>query len=182
MLRWEVPAPFDYFLKKWIIKMSECLWIGINPHFAWMIAWKKLSLFRSNGTWLWQCGMHVMCKGRGVKNLALWPHVKACWVRVEREWKREGLIDGWCGSECHEVVINSCQCQPMYPSLMCEEQSHVYQSHCAVATWISVGADVLSHFALCPIPLLIDNCHLFVICTMSCVCVGFISVLCDVMW
>ena len=45
-----------------------------------------------------------------------------------------GLIDGWCGSECHGVVINNCQCQPMHPSLMCEEQSCVYQSQCVLAS------------------------------------------------
>ena len=45
-----------------------------------------------------------------------------------------GLIDGWCGSECHGVVINTCQCQHMHPSLMCEERSHVYQSRCVVAS------------------------------------------------
>ena len=36
-----------------------------------------------------------------------------------------GLIDGWCGCECHGVVINTCQYQPIHPSLMCEEQSCV---------------------------------------------------------
>ena len=45
-----------------------------------------------------------------------------------------GLIDGWCGSECHGVVINNCQCQPMHPSLMCEEQLHMYQSQCVLAS------------------------------------------------
>ena len=35
------------------------------------------------------------------------------------------MIAGLYGSECHGVVINTCQCQPMHPSLMYEEQSHV---------------------------------------------------------
>ena len=30
-----------------------------------------------------------------------------------------------------EWVINNCQCQPMHPSLVYEEQSHVYQSPCS---------------------------------------------------
>ena len=47
------------------------------------------------------------------------------------------MIDGWCGSECHGVVINNCQCQPMHPSLMCEEQSCVYQSRCVLASLIN---------------------------------------------
>ena len=71
---------------------------------------------------------------REVGTIALWPHARACWERVEREWKRVGLIDGWCGSECHGVVINNCQRQPMHPSLICEEQSCVYQSQCVLAS------------------------------------------------
>ena len=70
---------------------------------------------------------------REVGTIVLWPHARVCWMRVEREWKRVGLIDGWCGSECHGVVINNRQCQPMHPSLMCEEQSRVYQSRCVLA-------------------------------------------------
>ena len=31
-------------------------------------------------------------------------------------------------------VINTCRCQPMHPSLVCEEQSHVYQSRCVLAS------------------------------------------------
>ena len=31
-------------------------------------------------------------------------------------------------------VINDCQCQPMHPSLMYEEQSCVYQSRCVLAS------------------------------------------------
>ena len=34
-------------------------------------------------------------------------------------------------------VINSCQCQPMHSSHMCEEQSHVYQSRCVLAISIN---------------------------------------------
>ena len=33
-----------------------------------------------------------------------------------------------------EWVINNCQCQPMHLSLMCEEQSCVYQSRCVLAS------------------------------------------------
>ena len=44
---------------------------------------------------------------REVGTIALWPHARACWERVEREWKRVGLIDGWCGSECHGVVLST---------------------------------------------------------------------------
>ena len=46
-----------------------------------------------------------------------------------------GLIDGWCGSECHwGGVINNCQCLPMHQSLMYEEQSCVYQSQYVLAS------------------------------------------------
>ena len=48
----------------------------------------------------------------------------------ERGWV---LIDGWCGSECHGVVTNTCQCQPIHSSLICEEQSCVYQSQCVLS-------------------------------------------------
>ena len=58
-----------------------------------------------------------------------------------------GLIDGWRGSECHWVVINSCQCQPMHPSLVCEEQSCVYQSQCVLAS--STNFMVLTCAAKC---------------------------------
>ena len=57
--------------------------------------------------------------------------------RVERERKRVGLIDGWCGSECHGVVINNCQFQSMHTSPMCEEQSHVHQSRCVLVSSIN---------------------------------------------
>ena len=70
-----------------------------------------------------------------------------------------GLIDGWCGSECHGVVINTCQCQPMHPSLMCEEQSH--------------GC---STFALCPIQLSLSLSSLY--CLPHELCVGFVGVCC----
>ena len=65
---------------------------------------------------------HAMASSQGVLN---------------EGWKRVGLIDGWCGSECYEVVINTCQCQPMHSSLMCEEKSHVYQSLCVLASLTS---------------------------------------------
>ena len=56
----------------------------------------------------------------------------------------------------------------------------MFQSHCVVATSISVfGAAVLSHF--CPLSnlILISIRHLFVVnCIMSCVCVGFVGVCC----
>ena len=34
-------------------------------------------------------------------------------------------------------VINNCQCRPMHPSLMCEEQSCVYQSRCVLVSSIN---------------------------------------------
>ena len=58
-------------------------------------------------------------------------------------------------------------------------QSSVFQSHCVCCHFNQcVGAAVLSHF--CPLSnlLLIGNCHLCVVCTMSCVCVGFVGVCC----
>ena len=85
----------------------------------------------------WTCrqyAIHTVSKEREVETIALWPHARACWMKVEREWKMVGLIDGWCGSECHGVVTNTCQCQPMHPSLICEEQSCVYQSRCVLAS------------------------------------------------
>ena len=40
------------------------------------------------------------------------------------------------------------------------------------------GCDVLSHFFPLSNPLLIDNCHIFAVCTMSRVCVGLVGVCC----
>ena len=40
-------------------------------------------------------------------------------------------------------VINTCQCQPIHPSLMCEEQSRAYQSRCVLASSTNFfGVDV----------------------------------------
>ena len=45
---------------------------------------------------------------------------------------------------------------------------------------------VLSHFSPLSNPLLIDHCHFFASCIMSCVCVGFVGVCCvmscDAVW
>ena len=54
--------------------------------------------------------------------------------------------------ECVEVsvmgcFINSCQCQPMHPSLVLERQSRVYHSRCILASSISLM--VLACFAKC---------------------------------
>ena len=43
--------------------------------------------------------------------------------------------------------INSCQCQPMHPSLVLEGQSRVYHSRCVLASSISLS--VLACFAKC---------------------------------
>ena len=43
--------------------------------------------------------------------------------------------------------INSCQCQPIHPSLVIEGQSRVYHSRCVLASWIS--SSVLACLAKC---------------------------------
>ena len=70
----------------------------------------------------------------------------------------------------------------------CEEQSCVYQSRCVLAS--STNFLVLTcparcghccptfFFVILPNHLLIDKCHFIVVCTMSCVCVGFVGVCC----
>ena len=69
-------------------------------------------------------------------------------------WWLDGVdvsVMAWCQTLCH------CQCQHINPFLNGQPQSSVFQSHCVVATSISVGAAVLSHF--CPFvqSLLIDH-------------------------
>ena len=56
-----------------------------------------------------------------------------------KEW---GLVVGLCGSECHGVVINTCQCLPMHPSLICEEQSCVSKLVCSCKLDQFHGVDV----------------------------------------
>ena len=57
-----------------------------------------------------------------------------------------GLVDG---VEVSVMVcfINSCQCQPMHPSLVLEGQPCVYHSQCILASSISLM--VLACFAKC---------------------------------
>ena len=83
---------------------------------------------------------------REVGTIALWPLAKARWVRVERERKRVGfwLLDG-VEMSVMGCFINSCQCQPMHPSLVFEGQSLVYHSRCFLASSISLM--VLACFA-----------------------------------
>ena len=102
-------------------------------------------------------------------------------LRVKRDervgvWWLDGVdvsVMAWCQTLCH------CQCQPHQPipqwsaTVQC-----VSKPLCCCHFNQCVGAAVLSHF--CPLsnPLLIDNCHLIVACTMSCVCVGLVGVCC----
>ena len=77
---------------------------------------------------------------RVVGTIVLWPQARACWVRVEkRDEERVGfwLVDG-VEVSVMACFINSCQCQPMCPSLVIGGQSCVYHSQCVVASSISL--------------------------------------------
>ena len=81
---------------------------------------------------------------------------------------------GWGGCECDGLVSNTVivNVSHINPSLIGQPQSSVFQSHCVCCHFNQcVGAAVLSHFCLCPIPFLIGHCHSIVVCTMSCVSV-----------
>ena len=150
------------------------------------LALKPSSFFllqQSNDVWLWQCGWTQCAKGEewGV----LWNGQKAgCLsLRAKRDervgvwWLDEVDVSvlAWCQTLCH------CQCQPHQPIPNCQPQSSVFQSHCVCCHFNQcVGAAVLSHF--CPLSnhLLIGKCHVIVVCTVSCLCVGLVGVLRDV--
>ena len=43
---------------------------------------------------------------RGVGTIALWPHARTCFMRVEGGEKEGGsLTVGWCGGECDGVFL-----------------------------------------------------------------------------
>ena len=93
-----------------------------------------------------------------------------------------GLVVGWGGCECDGLVSNTLSL-PMSshinPSLNGQPQSSVFQSRCVVATSISVLVLLCCPtVALLSNPILIDRCHLFVVCTMSCICIEFVGVCC----
>ena len=85
---------------------------------------------------------------RDVGTIALWPLVRACWVRVKKREKEGGfwLVDG-VDVSVMACFINSCQCQPIHPSLVLEGQLRVYQSRCVLASSISLM--VLACLAKC---------------------------------
>ena len=82
-------------------------------------------------------------------------------------------VMAWCQTLCH------CQCQAHQPipqwsvTVQC-----VSKPLCCCRFNQCVGAAVLSHF--CPLSnsILIGDCHLIAVCTMSCVCVGLVDVCC----
>ena len=86
------------------------------------------------------------------------------------------------GCECDGFVSNTLSLSMVShinPSLNGQPQSSVFQSHCVCCHFNQcVGASVLSHF--CPLSnsILIGDCHLIAVCTMSCVCVGLVDVCC----
>ena len=142
---WELAISFFFFFSIhhfWLFFHHQSLWLHVQKHLYDEMSWnlrfnvKKVTTFNCTWTSFVSCTIILYLK-REMGTIALWPHAKACWMRVEREWKRVGLIDGWCGSECHGVVINNCQWLPMNLSLMCEEQSCVYQSRCVLASSIN---------------------------------------------
>ena len=131
------------------------------------------------------CGMHTMCKRRGVGSAVERAEGRGLSLRVERDervgvwWLDEVDVSvlAWCQTLCH------CQCQPHQPIPNCQPQSSVFQSHCVCCHFNQcVGAAVLSHF--CPLSniLLIGNCHLVIACIMSCLCWVGLCVLRDVKW
>ena len=71
-----------------------------------------LLLQQSNDVWLWQCGMHTMCKRRGV-GVVEWAEGRGLSLRVKRDervgvWWLDGAdvsVMAWCQTLCH------CQCQ-----------------------------------------------------------------------
>ena len=100
-------------------------------------------------------------RGRGMKGWGVW------WLD-----EVDVSVMALCQALCH------CQCQPHQP-IPQWSATVCFKAIVFVATSISVLVLLCCPtFALCPIHLLIGICHLFVACTMSCVCVGFVGVCC----
>ena len=102
-------------------------------------------------------------------------------LRVKRDervgvWWLDGVdvsVMAWCQTLCH------CQCQPHQPTPQWSAAVQcVSKPLCCCHFNQCVGAAVLSLFCSLSNPLLIGNCHLFDVCTMSCVCVGLVGVCC----
>ena len=170
---WELAISFFFFFSIhhfWLFFHHQSLWLYVQKHLYDEMTWNlKVNVKKVNTcncTWTifvpWIITLYIK---REVGNIMLWPHAMACWVRVEREWKRVGLIYGWCGSEYHGVVINTCPCLPMHPSLvwgtvtcvskpMCScklDQFHSVDMCCQVWTlckvfrkWNGFGDDVIT--------------------------------------
>ena len=87
---------------------------------------------------------------------------------------------GWDGCECDGLVSNTLSLSVSATSTHLSMVSHspvCFKSHCVCCHFNQcVGAAVLSHFCSLSNLLLIGNCHFFVGCIMSCVCVGFVGV------
>ena len=91
---------------------------------------------------------------------------------------------GWGGCECDGLVSNtlslSMSATSTHPSMV-SHSPVCFKAIVFVATSISVLVLLCCPtFALCPITFLFDNWHLIVACTMSCICVGVVGVLCGV--
>ncbi len=106
-------------------------------------------------------------------------------LRVKRDervgvWWLDGVdvsVMAWCQTLCH------CQCQPHQPiPLWSATVQFVSKPLCLLplqsVCWCCCVVPLLPFV---PIPFFIDDCHLFVACTMSCVSVWLVGVLCDVM-
>ena len=148
------------------------------------LALKPSSFFllqQPNDEWLWQCGMHTMWKGEGWGVLWNGQKTGSLSLRVKRDervgvWWLDGVdvsVMAWCQTLCH------CQCQShqLIPQWSATVQC-VSKPLCCFHFNQCVGAAVLSHF--CPLSnsILIGDCHLIAVCTMSCVCVGLVDVCC----
>ena len=130
-------------------------------------------LQQSNDVWLWQCGMHTVCKREGWS--LLWNGQKAggLSLRVKRDervgvWWLDGVdvsVMAWCQTLCF------CQCQSHQPIPQLSATVQCVSKSLCLLPLKSVC------WCCCVVPLLpfvqsifIGNCHLFVIYT-SCVCV-----------
>ena len=110
---------------------------------------------------LWVCGVHTMCKRKGVGSAVEWAEGRGFEFESEEGWKGGGF-GGWMGwmwvwwlGVKHFVIVNVCH---INPSLNGQPQCSVFQSHCVVATSISVLV-LLCCPTFCHLsnPLLIDN-------------------------